>query len=94
MSFWEVDWAKAVEYFSQVASALPNLTDASGLSAGERYRVALMNYADQLAAQEDWCNAQTQYEQALAIRPESTVEEKLETVRLMCQGLRNSHHHR
>ncbi len=29
---------------------------------------------------------QTEYEQALAIRPESTVEEKLETVRLMCQG--------
>jgi len=86
VSFWEVDWAKAVEYFSQVASALPNLTDASGLSAGERYRVALINYADQLAAQEDWCNAQTQYEQALAIRPESAVEEKLETVRLLCLG--------
>jgi hypothetical protein len=86
VSFWEVDWAKAVEYFSQVASALPNLTDGSGLSAGERYRVALINYGDQLATLEDWCNAQTQYEQALAIRAESAVEEKLETVRLMCQG--------
>lgn len=86
VSFWEVDWGKAVEYFSQVAATLPNLTDSSGLSAAERYRTALIGYGDQLAGQEDWCNAQAQYEQALAIRPDSTIQETLERVTLLCQG--------
>lgn len=86
VSFWEVDWGKAVEYFSQVAAALPNLTDASGLSASERYRTALIGYGDQLAAAEDWCSAQSQYEQALSIRADSELQEKQEAAALMCQG--------
>lgn len=86
VSFWEVDWAKSVEYFSQVASALPNLADSSGLSAAERYWTALIHYADQLASQAEWCQAQTQYETALALRAEPSTQEKLEAAKLMCLG--------
>ena len=39
-SFWEVDWAKSISYFSQVAPIAPNLRDASGWTASDRYRIA------------------------------------------------------
>lgn len=65
-AFWEAYPQKAVEYFSQVAAIAPGLKDASGWTASERLRLALIQYADQLAAQGEWCQAQQQYELALA----------------------------
>lgn len=41
-SFWEVDPAQAIQYFSQVAAAAPNLLDASGWTASARYREVLI----------------------------------------------------
>ena len=66
-SFWEAYPEQAVYYFSQVAAAAPGLRDASGWTAMERYRAALVQYGEALAKQEDWCGAQGQYELALAI---------------------------
>ncbi len=65
-SFWEIDWAQAVFYFGQVAPALPNLRDGTGLTAGERYRQALVGYGDDLMKQEQYCDALAQYELAAA----------------------------
>lgn len=66
-SFWELDWSQAVYYFAQVAPSLPNLTDNSGYSANERYRLALINYGAQLANKKDWCQAAEQYSTALSL---------------------------
>ncbi len=74
-SFWEAYPEQAVYYYAQVASAAPNLHDASGWTAMERYRAALIQWGDSLVQQEDWCNAQTQYEQALSVRSDSAVQE-------------------
>ncbi len=49
-SFWELDWAKAVEYFSQVYQYAPNLRDSSNFTAAQRYRDALLKYGDQQAS--------------------------------------------
>lgn len=66
-SFWELDWGQAVYYFAQVAPSLPNLTDNSGWSATERYRLALINYGGVLANQKQWCQAAEQYATAISL---------------------------
>ena len=73
-SFWDVDWEQAVYYFSQLAQIAPNLMDASRLTAVERYRLALVGYADWLARQELWCEAQEQYQLALNFQQDPQVE--------------------
>ena len=83
-SFWEVDPAQAVQYFSQVAAAAPNLRDASGWTASARYREVLIQYGDKLASGNDWCGAQQQYELALAIGPDETLQQKAQEAALRC----------
>lgn len=66
LGFWEAYPEQAVYYFSQVAAAVPGLTDGSGWSASERYRRSLIHYGDQLAGEGEWCLAQEQYELSLS----------------------------
>ena len=87
LSFWEVYPDQAVYYLSQVAAAAPNLQDGSGYSAIERYRLALIQYGDTLAAKEAWCDAQIQYELALSIRADAAVQQAAEDAALRCQGV-------
>ena len=73
-SFWDVDWAQAVYYFSQLASAAPNLSDLSGWTASSRYMDALLGYGDWFASKEQWCDAQAQYDTYMALLASSQVE--------------------
>jgi tetratricopeptide (TPR) repeat protein len=73
-SFWDVDWAQAVYYFSQLASAAPNLSDSSGWTASNRYMDALLGYGDWFAAREQWCDAQAQYDTYMALLASPQVE--------------------
>lgn len=66
-SFWGVDWAQVVIYFADIYPALPNLRDASGMTATERYRIGSIRYGDWLMLQERYCDAETQYRNALNI---------------------------
>lgn len=75
-SFWEVDPAQAVQYFSQVAAAAPGLRDASGITASARYWEVLIQYGDWLAAKGDWCSALEQYELAYSLRPDEALKAK------------------
>ena len=76
-SFWEAYPQQAVFYFKQVAAGAPYLQDASGWTAKERYRSALIQYGDQLIKQEEWCSAQMQYEAAYAIRADDRLLAKV-----------------
>ncbi|NWG35163.1 MAG: hypothetical protein HXY42_12025 [Chloroflexi bacterium] len=67
-SFWELDWAKTLEYFSQVYTGWPGMWDGT-LTASERYRLASMRYGDQLFARERYCDALVQYDNAARIGP-------------------------
>ena len=62
-SFWEINWEQAVNYFGQLAAYAPNVWDnASNMTAGERYRIALMRYGDEfLNTKNDACSAYNQY---------------------------------
>jgi tetratricopeptide (TPR) repeat protein len=61
-SYWAVDWGQSLYYFSLIADAVPNLSDASGWTAASRYMEALLGYGDWLAARGEWCEAQVQYD--------------------------------
>jgi tetratricopeptide (TPR) repeat protein len=73
-SFWGVDWAQSVNYFSQLAAAAPNLSDISGWTASNRYLEALLGYGDWLAARSQWCDAQAQYDTYMTLMASSQVE--------------------
>ena len=84
-SFWGLDWTQAAYYFSQVAPHVPNLTDGSGWSAAERYRLAIVGYGDQLSYEGRWCNAAEQYHIALSISYDPVVEQALKTASENCE---------
>lgn len=66
-TFWEINWEQAVNYFGQLAAFAPNVWDAaSNMTAGERYRIALMRYGDERFLADDFCGAYAQYSNALA----------------------------
>lgn len=83
-SFWKIDWPRVIEYFGQIYPALPNLRDASGLTATERYRQALIGYGDQLMMESKYCDAQLQFEAALAFMNLPEVQSKATTAAEMC----------
>ena len=65
LGFWQAYPEQAVYYFGQVAASVPGLRDGTGSSAGWRYRMSLLHYGAELAAERRWCEAQQQYELAL-----------------------------
>jgi len=73
-SFWGVDWEKVVSYFAEIYPALPNLRDASGMTATERFRIGSIKYGDYLMTQEQYCDAQIHYQNALNIYNDPVVQ--------------------
>ena len=73
-SFWNVDWKRAVDYFALVANEAPYLVDVNRWPAIERYRYALIKYGDQLTAGGDCPGASEQYQKALDLGPNPTLE--------------------
>ncbi len=84
-SFWDVDWPKAIDYFYQVYSALPNLRDGSGWTAMERYRKASIAYGDQLVAAGEYCMARDQYRNALSLGGDELLAPTATAVQLLCE---------
>jgi len=77
-SFWEVDWALAVQYFSQIAPQAPNLHDVNYYSAQDRLITAQGFYAEDLvdlalfyAGAKGWCDATDLMQQANEYSPHS-----------------------
>jgi len=84
LQFLDVLPDQAIIYFSQVAAAAPGLRDISGWTASARYREVLVQYGDQLAAKKEWCNAQQQYELALSMGADATLQGKTSNAALQC----------
>ncbi len=83
-SFWGLDWEQAVYYFSQVAPQMPGLRDGSGLTARERYRLALIEYGKWLASLNRWCPAAQQLELALSMSYDPEVDQMFQTAANNC----------
>ncbi|MCS6907483.1 MAG: hypothetical protein RML93_06330 [Anaerolineales bacterium] len=85
-SYWDVDWGQVVYYFAQVAPAVPNLRDATGWTATDRYRIALGKYAEQLLARREWCQAMEIYQQALSYGGDASLQEGYNRAYERCVG--------
>ncbi len=85
-SFWELDWSQAVFYFAQIAPALPNLSDGSGWTAAQRYRLALIGYGEDLIEQTEWCSAKSQLELALSMGPDERGQALYDQAASVCDG--------
>ena len=83
-SFWGVDWAQVVYYFEQVYPALPNLRDGTNMTATERFRIGAMEYASQLAAAGEVCEAQEYFDKAFAIGSDPEVQPTAQWVAEEC----------
>jgi tetratricopeptide (TPR) repeat protein len=66
-SFWDQDWAQAQNFFAQVMAAYPNMSDSSCLSATNRWVVAAIKWADQLANAGDFCGSDNMYATAFVV---------------------------
>ncbi len=85
-TFWELDWDQVIFYFSQVYQSWPNLWDASsGMTAGERYRVANVKLGDKYFGEEKYCLAEESYLIALSIAPDNEVNNKAQDAGLRCR---------
>lgn len=65
-SFWGLDWAQAIAYFSQVGLGWPSMWDGT-MTASQRLFNAYVNYGDEFFDQEQFCKAYEQYQAAAAI---------------------------
>ena len=73
--FWEINWSKALEYYSNAAQVMPNMFDrATMLTANQRYAQASFHVGDEYAANEDYCGAIPFYEQGLPIYSDETIQ--------------------
>jgi len=86
-AFWYAYPQEAAYYYGQLVGLAPDLRDSSGLSAFYRYWQSLLHYADQLAAAEDWCSANEQYQQAQNARNDAAVQPTADFVLEQCVGL-------
>jgi hypothetical protein len=83
-SFWEVFPEQAIYYFNLVASAMPSLRDSSGWTAAARLQAVLLQFADQLAREGAWCDAQAQYELAFSYSGDFSAESTADYAALQC----------
>ena len=83
-AYWGIDWPKVIANFGDIMQSLPGLRDGSNMTAGERYRIALLRYGDQLAASEDWCNAEKQYAAAQQVSDVPGVKSTLAYAKIQC----------
>lgn len=61
-SWFGVNYQKATEEFQKVARDVPNLMDASKITAKQRYIKSLEGWGDTLMKMGDYCNAVIQYQ--------------------------------
>ncbi len=69
--YWNVNWEKAIESFGELYRLGPGYRDTFA-----RYVEAYIQYGDERIRAGDPCNAQTQYEAALQLRPAPALQEK------------------
>lgn len=66
--FWEIDWNKALEYYSNAAQSFPNLYDrATMLTANQRYAQASFEVANLYIISQDYCGSIPYYDQGMPI---------------------------
>ncbi len=79
MSYWGLDWKRTVELLSELHTFAPYFQDSPA-----RLYQAHLNYAAQLAAAKNFCDAAAQYAAAQALSPAPAVAEKQAAAQAQC----------
>jgi tetratricopeptide (TPR) repeat protein len=79
MSYWGLNWGKTVDLLGQLHSFAPYFHD----TAAKLYE-AHLNYAAQLVAAKNFCDAASQYAEAQALSPAPAVAEKQAAAQAQC----------
>ena len=83
--FWEINWNKALEYYSNAAMTYPNLFDrATMLTANQRYAQASFEVANLYIISEDYCGAIPYFNQGLPISGTESIQMTATAVYLKC----------
>ena len=87
-SFWDQDWLQAQNFFAQVMTGYPNMSDSSCTSATNRWVEATIHVAEQLLAAGDACGAKAQYAAAFAVNDplNATVYPTATKIADLCNG--------
>lgn len=80
MGYWNADWAQAIDNLTQLYALSPDYRDVR-----QRMFDAHVNYGDQLALGQDWCEAERQYAKALTLKADNTLADKQKTALTQCQ---------
>lgn len=83
--FWEINWNKALEYYSNAAMTYPNLFDrATMMTANQRYAQASFEVANLYIISEDYCGAIPYFNQGLPIAGTEPIQLTATAVYLEC----------
>ncbi len=83
--FWEINWNKALEYYSNAAMTYPNLFDrATMMTANQRYAEASFEVANLYIISEDYCGAIPYFNQGLPIAGTEPIQLTATAVYLEC----------
>jgi tetratricopeptide (TPR) repeat protein len=83
--FWEINWNKALEYYSNAAMTYPNLYDrATMMTANQRYAQASFEVANLYIISEDYCGAIPYFNQGLPIAGTESMQMTATAVYLEC----------
>lgn len=85
-AFWLAYPQDAAYYYGLSMAVAPGLIDSTGQSAFSRYWQSLVQYADQLASDGQWCDAYDAYQDALRARADSEVQATAQAALVECVG--------
>jgi TolB protein len=77
---WGADWPSTIEYLEQLYILTPDYLDVSA-----KLFEAYEDYGDDLAAEEAWCLAELQYEEAAKLKPSAAIQDKGDEAGRLCR---------
>lgn len=83
-SYWDGNWAMAVEIFEELAKQMPYLSDGTGYTSTERLRIGLYRLGDEFVARGEVCAAIPYYRRSLEVGPNPDLSARLITLEQQC----------
>jgi hypothetical protein len=83
-SYWDNNWPEAIRIFDELRQAYPNLSDATGMTTTERYRLALYKQGALFAAQNDYCSALSYYKRSLEVAQDQQIAAQATLAEVEC----------
>lgn len=77
---WAADWPSTIDYLEQLYALIPDYLDVDA-----KLYEAYETYGDDLVAEDAWCLAELQYEEAATLKPGSPIQEKQDEAARLCR---------